>query len=145
MKRLTALVAASLIATSAHAQQLTVLQEVDALFGSMVAAFKSDPASVAKFYSDDASILGGGQRSVGREEIDQYWKSGAAMFADWKLEVIEVGEGPSPWVRGRSTVVGKSGSSMTTEFVGLLKRQPDGRLKFYVDMYVAAGPMRRSS
>ena len=142
---LTVLVAASLIATSARAQQPSIRQEVDALLGAMVSAFKADPASVASFYTDDASILGGGQRSVGREQIDQYWKNGAAMFADLKLEVIEVGEGPSPWVRGRSTVFGKSGSQMTAEFIGLLKRQRDGRLKFYVDMFVAAGPMRRSS
>jgi hypothetical protein len=32
---------------------------------------------------------------------------------------------------------------MVTEFVGLLKRQPDGTLKFYVDMYVAASPGMR--
>jgi hypothetical protein len=32
---------------------------------------------------------------------------------------------------------------MVTEFVGLLKRHPDG-LKFYVDMFVMAEPMRRA-
>ena len=107
---------------------------------SMTAAFKADPASVARFYTDDASIMGGGQRSVGREQIDRYWRD-ATMFADWTLEVLEVGgDGPSPWVRGRSTLHGRSGRSMVTEFVGLLKRQPDGRLRFYVDMYVAASP-----
>ena len=61
------------------------------------------------------------------------------MFTDWKLEVLEVGEGPRPWVRGRSTLQGRSGRTMVTEFVGLLKRQPDG-LKFYLDMFVAAAP-----
>ena len=110
---------------------------------AMVAALKADPASVARFYTDDASILGGGQRHVGREQIDQYWRS-ATMFADWKLEVLEVGgDATTPWMRGRSTLLGKSGRTMVTEFVGLLKRQPDG-LKFYVDMFVMAEPMRRA-
>jgi hypothetical protein len=61
------------------------------------------------------------------------------------LEVLEVGgEGSSsPWVRGRSTLQGESGRTMVTEFIGLLKRQADGTLKFYVDMYVSAGaPLR---
>jgi ketosteroid isomerase-like protein len=119
-------------------------QEIDGLLAAMVAALKADPARVAGFYTDDASILGGGSRYVGRAEVDQYWRE-ATMFADWTLEVIEVGGEPkAPWVRGRSTLVGNSGRRMATEFIGLLKRQPDGRLKFYVDMFVAASPgMRR--
>jgi hypothetical protein len=31
---------------------------------------------------------------------------------------------------------------MVTEFIGLLRRQPDGTLRFYVDMYVAAPSAR---
>lgn len=93
-----------------------------------------------KFYADDATIVGGGQRGHGRAEIDRYWAS-ATMFADWKLEVTEVGgDGSTPWVRGTSTLVAKSGRTMVTEFIGLLKRQPDGNLRCYVDMYVAAPP-----
>ena len=134
-----ALIVALLLGSTAHAQ-VTLQQEAEALTSAMVAAFKADPSSVAKYYADDASILGGGQRAVGREQIDAYWR-GATMFADWKLEVLEVGgDGASPWVRGRSTLQGKSGRTMVTEFVGLLKRQPDGKLRFYVDMYVAAAP-----
>jgi ketosteroid isomerase-like protein len=137
------LAASCALASSSEAQRVTLRQEVDSLLTAMVAAFKAEPASVARFYTDDGSILGGGQRAVGREQIDQYWRD-ATMFADWRLEVLEVGgEGPTPWVRGRSTLHGRSGRMMVTEFVGLLKRQPDG-LKFYVDMYVATSPgMRR--
>jgi len=126
------------LATPSSAQQPALRQEVESLLAAMVTAFKAEPASVARFYSDDAKILGGGQRSEGRAQIDQYWRS-ATMFTDWKLEVLEVGEGPRPWVRGRSTLQGRSGRTMVTEFVGLLKRQPDG-LKFYLDMFVAAAP-----
>jgi ketosteroid isomerase-like protein len=135
--------AALLMSSVAQAQNTQLERDAQALTSAMVAAFKADPASVAKFYTDDASILGGGQRAVGREQIDAYWR-GATMFADWKLEVLEVGgDGASPWMRGRSTLQGKSGRTMVTEFVGLLKRQPDGTLKFYVDMYVAASPGMR--
>jgi ketosteroid isomerase-like protein len=142
--RRTMLVASlAMLASAAEAQQ-SLRQEADALAAAMVSAFKADPASVAKYYTDDATILGGGQRAGGRAQIDQYW-AGSTMFADWKLDVIDVGgDGPSPWVRGRSTLVGKSGRTMVTEFIGLLKRQPDGTLRFYVDMYVAASPGMRA-
>lgn len=131
--------------TRVAAQKLELRQEVEALMTAMVAALKSAPESVAGFYTDDASIMGSGRRYVGREQIDQYWRQ-ATMFEDWKLEVIEVGgDGPAPWVRGRSTLQGRSGRTMVTEFIGLLKRQPDGTLKFYVDMFVSASARRDSS
>jgi len=132
-------------ASAASAQRPSPLrQEVEALLASMVKALKADPTSVAQFYTDDASIMGGGARYEGREQVDQYWRE-ATMFADWTLEIIEVGgDSHAPWVRGRSTLEGRSGRRMVTEFIGLLKRQPDGRLKFHVDMFVAASPgMRR--
>ena len=118
--------------------------EVDALHSAMVAALKRDPASVARFYADDASILGGGQRSVGREQIDQYWRQ-ATMFVDWTLETLEVGGDPgAPWVRGRSTLVGQSGRRMVTDYLAVLKRQSDGQLKYYIDMYVGQPGMARA-
>jgi ketosteroid isomerase-like protein len=132
-----------LLSSVAHAQPTSLKQEVDGLLSAMVKAFKEEPASVARFYADDARILGGGQRAEGRQQIDQYWRD-ATMFADWALEAIEVGGEPhAPWVRGRSTLQGRSGRSMVTEFIGLLRRQPDGSLRFVIDMYVSAGPMRR--
>jgi len=113
----------------------TLRVEVDALNAAMVSAFKSDPASVAKFYTDDARILGGNQAHHGREEVASYWAQ-ATMFADWKLEAIEVGgSADAPWQLGRSTVTSKSGRVMETYFVGILQRQSDGSLKFYLDIY----------
>ncbi len=54
--------------------------------------------------------------------------------------MIEVGgDSPTPWVRGRSTLWAQE-RRIVTEFVGILKRQPDGQLKYFVDMYVAAPP-----
>lgn len=137
------LLSSAVVSTSGGAQQTALRQEVEALTSAMVSSFRTDPASVARFYTDDAKILGGGQRAEGREQIDAYWRD-ATMFADWKLEVLEVGgEGDRPWVRGRSTLQGRSGRVMVTEFVGILKRDAN-RLLFYVDMFVATTPMRRT-
>ena len=117
-------------------------QEVEALSVAMVAAFKSNPASVARFYADDARIMGGGGNFTGRAEIDGYW-AGATMFTDWALEVTEVGgSAESPWVLGRSTLTGASGRTMVTNFVGILRRGGDGTLKYHIDMYTMAGPSR---
>lgn len=124
---------------AAPAQGNSLKSEVEALHTEMVAAFKRAPASVARFYTDDASIMGGGQRAVGRAQVDQYWSTGP-MPTDWALEVLEVGgDAQSPWVRGRSTLSGQGGRRMVTDVVAILKRQPDGRLKYYLDMYVASG------
>lgn len=119
--------------------QSPIRREVETLFADMTAALKTNPASVAKFYTDDAMIAGGRTRVTGREAVDKYW-GGLSGFTDWKLEVIEVGDGTTPWVRGISTLVGSSGRNSVTEFLGLLKRGSDGKLRFYVDMYIPAAP-----
>jgi len=109
--------------------------EIDALNAQMVAAFKRDPAAVATFYEDAAAIIGGGQRHQGRAPVDAYWKGGT-MFSDWTLETLETG-GPAdaPWQYGRSVVHGRTGRAMETFFIGLLRRQPSGELKFQVDAF----------
>jgi ketosteroid isomerase-like protein len=116
--------------------QTPVHREVEQLLSDMMTAFKADPASVAKYYTDDAMVAGGRMRITGRDAVDKYW-AGVAGYKDWKLEVIEVGDGTTPWVRGISTLVGAERNSVT-EFLGLLKRGSDGKLRFYVDMYIPA-------
>jgi len=116
--------------------------EVETLHAEMVAAYRREPASVAGYYTDDASILGGGGRWMGREAIDQYWSRGPGG-ADWSLDVLEVGGNrQAPWVRGRSTLVSRSGRRMVTDYVGILKRGPDGILRFYIDIFVAGAANR---
>jgi ketosteroid isomerase-like protein len=67
--------------------------------------------------------------------VDAYWK-GATMFRDWTLEVIETGgTNEAPWQYGRSVLTGTSGRTMETYFVGLLRRQSSGELKFQVDVF----------
>jgi ketosteroid isomerase-like protein len=112
--------------------------EADTLMAAMVAAFKRDPASTARFYTDDARMVGGGMRTVGRQQINGYW-SGVTGFRNWTLQVLAVGGEPNaPWAVGRSVLEGQDGRKMTTEFIGVLKRGADGRLQFYLDMYAAA-------
>lgn len=119
----------------------TLRRDVEALHAAMLAAFKTDPASVARFYSDDASIMFSGARYVGREQVDQYWRQGP-FPESWTLEVLEVGgDSLTPWVRGRSTLTGQSGRRQVVDYIGLLKRQPDGQLRYYVDMFVGAPGM----
>jgi ketosteroid isomerase-like protein len=142
-RRLT-LIAALTVPIAAPAQSTTLRQEIDALHVAMVDAFKKSPATVAAFYTDDARILGGGSRSIGREQVDPYWKQLPAG-GEWKLEVLEVGgDSQTPWVRGISTLQSSSGRQMVTEYIGRLRRGPDGKLKFYVDMFTAAAPMTRA-
>ena len=112
-----------------------VRTDVAELNAQMMAAFKRDPASVAAFYTDTAAIIGAGQRHQGRAAVDAYWKN-ATMFTDWSLETLETaGHTEAPWQFGRSIVKGRSGRTMETYFVGLLRRQPSGDLKFQVDAF----------
>jgi ketosteroid isomerase-like protein len=129
-------VIAQVAAHSARPQdQKSLHSEIAALDAEMVAAFKRDPSSVAAFYTNDAAIIGGGQRYQGRAAVDAYWK-GATMFRDWTLEVIEIGgTHDAPWQYGRSVLTSSSGRAMETYFVGLLRRQSSGELKFQVDVF----------
>lgn len=111
--------------------------EIDALTAAMVADFKRDPASVGQHYSDRARIVGGGMNTVGRVAVDEYWK-GITGPSDWSLAVVDVGgDRNTPWVVGRSTLV-RNGRRSDTEFIGLLERGADGRLRFVADLYALA-------
>jgi ketosteroid isomerase-like protein len=123
--------------------QASLRREVEALNARMVVALQQDRATVARFYADDATIVGGGMRASGRAEIDRYWAEGPA-FVDWKLEVLDVGGScDSIWQRGLSTLTSTSGRSMVTEFLSVLKRAPGGTLEYHLDMFVAARPPQR--
>src|SRR5215470_16576488 len=107
----------------------------------MTAAFdRGDLTAVARFYADDARILGPrGDVTRGRKDIDAYWTQ-IREPRSWKLEVLEIGGSvDQPWQLGRSTLVtGTAGKESTSivSFIVLWRRQPDGKLKIYVDMYV---------
>ena len=112
--------------------------EIEQLNRSMIAAFNRSPASVASFYTDDARVIGGGQRTQGRAQIDAYWAQFAG-YRDWSLEVLTVGGHPSaPWLLGRSTITGPSGRTQAVDFLGVLRRMPDGALKYQIDFFTSA-------
>jgi CubicO group peptidase (beta-lactamase class C family) len=111
--------------------------EVEGLHTVMMAAFREDPSSVSRFYTDDARILGGGRRYTGAEQVRTYF-SQVPAGATWTLEIIDVGGGASePWVLGRSTLGRAGAPGMTVDYLAILKRGADGRLRYHIDMFTA--------
>lgn len=121
-----------------------IRRELAAVNAAMAATFnRGDYVGAARFYADDAQIIGaGGVRVTGRQGIDRYWTS-IPPGATWRLDVLDAGGSrDSMWQLGRSTLVTPSrngdGTTNTSivDFLGVWKRQPDGTLKMYIDMYV---------
>jgi ketosteroid isomerase-like protein len=137
----------------AHSQALedrAIRRELAAINAAMAATFnRGDHLGAAHFYADDAQIIGaGGVRVTGRAAIDRYWTS-IPTGATWRLDLLDAGGGRnSPWQLGRSTLVVPSRSAdgppatSVVDFLGVWRRQGDGALKLYIDMYV---PVPRSS
>ena len=149
---LAAAVAASACRTMAPAAQSQALEdrairrELAAINAAMAATFnRGDYLGAARFYSDDAQIIGpGGVRVTGRAAVDRYWTSIPAG-STWRLEVLDAGGGRNaPGQLGGSTLVmpSRSGDGTTStsivDFLAVWKRQADGTLKLYIDMYVPA-------
>lgn len=130
--------------TSSATDPAALRREIEALNAAMVAAFKQNPASVASFYTDDARIVGLGTRIQGQQAVEAYWAP-LTGFTDWKLEVLDSGgDWTSPWLLGRSTLVEEGGRMTITEYLGVLRRMPDGTLKYAVDFYALAPRTRPS-
>lgn len=111
--------------------------DVDALHAEMIAAFREEPARVALYYTADARILGGGRRYRGADEIRTYW-SQVPAGATWQLEIVDVGgSAEEPWVLGRSTLGRPGGPGMAVDYLAVLRRGSDGRLKYHIDMFTA--------
>lgn len=115
-------------------------REIDSLNAAMMAAFRrGDLRAVARFYADDARIVGP-RRSVtaGREAIDRYW-TGVAGAKSWKLEVVDVGgsrdDAYQVGVSSLTTVRDGAEATYTTDFVVIWKRQPNGEMKIALDLY----------
>jgi ketosteroid isomerase-like protein len=133
-------------AQSQAVEDRAIRRELSAINAAMAATFnRGDYLGAARFYSDDAQIIGpGGLRVTGREAVDRYWTSIPAG-ATWRLDVLDAGGGRnSPWQLGRSTLVMPSrandGTTSTSvvDFLAIWKRQADGTLKLFIDMYVPA-------
>jgi ketosteroid isomerase-like protein len=134
------------VAQSQALEDRAIRRELAAINAAMAATFnRGDYLGAAHFYADDAQIIAAGApRVTGRAAIDRYWTSIPAG-STWRLDVLDAGGGRnSPWQLGRSTLVmpGRSGGGVTitsvVDFLGVWKRQADGTLKLYIDMYVPA-------
>lgn len=129
-----------LFPAAAEAQRHDLRREIDSLNRAMEQAFATrDMLAVARFYADDAKLMGPrGNDVTGREAIDRYW-AGIRNAKSWKLEVLEVGgDRNTAYQVGRSTLVtGGSGGDRvsTSRFVVIWKRQPDGQFKMTLDFY----------
>lgn len=117
-----------------------LVAEVRALNKAMTDAFRGDPAAVARFYADDARIVGPRRETVrGRAAIDRYWL-GIRGAKAWRLEVVEVGGSRTEAYQvgvSSLTSVRPDGteSTYTCDFVVIWKRQPNGTLKIVLDLY----------
>jgi ketosteroid isomerase-like protein len=134
------------VARSQALEDRAIRRELAAINAAMAATFnRGDYLGAAHFYADDAQIIGpGGMRVTGRAAVDRYWTSIPAG-STWRLDVLDAGGGRnSAWQLGRSTLVMPSrdanGATNTSvvDFLGVWKRQADGTLKLYIDMYVSA-------
>jgi CubicO group peptidase (beta-lactamase class C family) len=111
--------------------------EVEALHAEMQVAFREQPANVAHYYTTEARILGGGRRYSGAAQIVAYW-SQIPAGATWTIEIVDVGGSAlEPWVLARSTLGRSGGASMTVDYLAILRRGADGRLKYHIDMFTA--------
>jgi uncharacterized protein (TIGR02246 family) len=131
---------ALLVPAAVHAQRPALRQEVDSLNRAMEQAFaRGDMIAVAKFYADDAKLMGpGGADISGRAAIDRYWE-GLKGAKSWKLEVLDLGgDRTTAYQVGRSTLV-TSGAARdqksVSRFVVIWKRQPDGSYRIALDFY----------
>ena len=126
--------------SESEAEKAEISREIAENNRRMVEAMKRrDLAGVARFYADDATILfHRGQKIRGRQAVDNYWTS-IKGAKDWKLDVVEVGGS-----RDEAYQIGKSSftsevdgkeSNYTCDFLAVWKRQKDGALKIYVDIY----------
>jgi ketosteroid isomerase-like protein len=112
--------------------------EVDALHAQMTAALSKDAASVAQFYTEDARVMGGGQRHAGAEQVKAYW-SKIPAGATWKLDIIDIGGGPNDvWLLGRSTLSRTGSPASIVDYLSVLRRGSDGKLRYHIDMYMMA-------
>lgn len=123
--------------TSTRAQ---LRREIEELNRRMVETMKrGDPAGVAAFYADDATIYFSRDKRVrGRKAIDAYW-AGLKGGKDWVLEVYEVGgERDAAYEIGRSTFTSEVDGRQSVYACDILviwQRQKDGQLKIHADFF----------
>jgi len=130
------------------AADLAAIRASDTAFVSATAA--GDPAGVAALYLVDARLLAPNAPAVqGRDAIEKFWGGllGAYQLRiDASSDEIE-GRGDLAYARGHYTLEGspkaKGAPRLHDEgkFLEILRRQPDGRWRYAVDMYSSDLPI----
>jgi len=114
--------------------------EIEAVNREMEVAFgRKDLLAVAKFYADDARLIGPrGQEVRGRAAIDAYWAN-IRNPKSWRLEAFDIGGSANEAYQfGRSTLVQENSTgdrTSVTDFVVVWKRGSDGKWKIALDFY----------
>jgi uncharacterized protein (TIGR02246 family) len=114
--------------------------EIEAVNREMEIAFRrKDLLAVAKFYADDARLIGPrGQEVRGRAAIDAYWAN-VRNPKSWRLEAFDIGgSATEAYQFGRSTLVQEDSTgdrTSVTDFVVIWKRGSDGKWKIALDFY----------
>jgi ketosteroid isomerase-like protein len=114
--------------------------EVEAVNRQMEEAFnRKDMLAVARYYADDARMMGPrGQEVRGRAAIDAYWL-GVRSPKTWRLEAFDIGGSRNDAYQfGRSTLIQALTAGDRTsvaDFVVIWKRGSDGQLRIALDFY----------
>jgi ketosteroid isomerase-like protein len=114
--------------------------EVEGINRQLEEAFnRKDMLAVARYYADDARMVGPrGQEVRGRAAIDAFWR-GLQGPKSWRLEAFDIGGSrDEAYQFGRSTLVqaGTAGDrTSVVDFVVIWKRGPDGQLRIALDFY----------
>ena len=118
----------------------SVCGKIDALNREMESTLRrGDLLGVARFYADDAYLLGPrGERTHGRQAIDRYW-TGVRGAKDWTLTSEKLGgDRETVYQIGKSRLVTENAGrevAHEVEFVVVWRRQADGSYRIEVDFY----------
>jgi uncharacterized protein (TIGR02246 family) len=128
------------VGTGSRNASSSLRAEIEGINRQLEDAFnRKDMLAVARFYTDDARMVGPrGEEVRGRAAIDAYWKRIRGPKS-WKLEAFDVGGSrDEAYQFGRSTLVqeGTAGDrTSVADFVVIWKRGADGQLRMALDFY----------
>jgi ketosteroid isomerase-like protein len=115
-----------------HAQS-NAADKINALTKEMEKEFNgNNMLTIASYYLDSATIIGGGMNVTGRKDIDGYWMSLKDKSAGWKLETDKIEDYDRIVIqRGRSYLSFGSGGQSNVRFILIWKKTGDSYKVLY--------------